>query len=323
MKFILLLLFFCLSFNSFGQNITEAQRDFYTKVLHGQDSVRFNKTTRNAYKYEEFNESDFYNQIVTQREIDSCNKLIRETAQLHLDKEKNKLIFTGNLTDRFNIQTTGIFSIDLLENNLSKESGEKFELHTSYNSNSGYGKIDFKTAIKSDLSNNEKLEGFVKFNLNYLVGYDKIELSANDIGRSFKLNNCSFTVIEVKENELILKKDCEIDIELNIINFNKENKVAKPYSYFKLIELVKEDSTISMESFNRKNRETYIMVRNIFESNPKITLKEFREIFTVDKLNEMKKKGKYTVVESIAPYGNKFVIYSPQFQSHKIKVQIK
>lgn len=312
-----------LSINLFSQEITEEQRDFYTKVLHGQDSVRFNKTTHYAYKFVEFKESDFYKKVVTKNEIEECTNLVKESAKLNINKEENQLILTGKLTDRFNIQTTGILSIDLLENNLIGESGEKFELNSFYNSHSGYGKVDFKTDIKSEFSDGNKVMGFVSFNLNYLVGYEKIELSSKDIGKEINLNNCSYIIVDIKENELILDKGCEKDVELDIVNLNNENKVAKPYSYMKLMDMVKKDSTIAMESFTRKNRETYKMVRNIFENNPKITLKEFKEIFTLEKLKEMKEKGQYTIIESIAPYGESFVIYSPIFQSEKIKVEMK
>lgn len=320
MKNLHLLLFLGLSLNLFSQEITEEQRDFYTKTLHGQDSVRYNKTTRNVYKFEEFKESDFYKQVVTQKEIEACQNLVKESVQLNLNQEENQLILTGKLTDRFNIQTSGIFSVDLLESNLTKENGEKFELNTFYNSRSGYGELDFKTDIKSNFSKEDKVNGYVNFNLNYLVGYDKVELTSKDIGKKITLNNCSYKIVDIKENELVLDKDCETDIEIKIINFSKENKVAKPYEYMELMDMVEKDSTIAMASFNMKNRETYKMVRNVFENNPTISLKEFKQIFTVEKLNEMNEKGQYTIVESIAPYGDKFIIYSPKFQSEKLKV---
>ena len=133
-----------LSLNTFSQEITEEQREFFTRILYVQDSIRFNKTTRNVFKTEKYKESDFFNKTITQEQIASCTKLAKETAQLNINKE-NQLVLEGKLTETFNTQTIGIFSIKLIENNLFKENGEKFELHTFYNSNSGYGKINFKT----------------------------------------------------------------------------------------------------------------------------------------------------------------------------------
>ncbi|AUC75223.1 hypothetical protein [Olleya sp. Bg11-27] len=63
--------------------------------------------------------------------------------------------------------------------------------------------------------------------------------------------------------------------------------------------------------------------RDLFEISPKITLNEFKEIFTIKKLKEMKEDGQYLIIESIAPFTNKFIIYSPKFQSEIIKVKIK
>ncbi|WP_264551057.1 hypothetical protein [Flavobacterium sp. N2038] len=317
---ILLLLIF--SNNLFSQEITEEQRTFYTKVLHGADSLKFNKTTRNAFKFVEYKEGDFFKQIITPEEISSCTKLAKETAKLSLNDE-NQLILSGALTTRFNGEVTGILSIKLLENNLIKENGEKFQLNTLYNSNNGYGKINLKTNIKSNYTKDEKITGFVKFEINYLIGYDKVELTLNDIGKNITLNDCNYTIINIKENEIVLNKLSEKENELNVINFDKTGKVAKSYSYSELLEMTTKDSTISMESFDRKNRETYKMVRDLFEKKPKISLAEFKDFFTIDKLIEMKKEGKYVIVESIAPFQNKLELYSPKFHSEVIKVDIK
>lgn len=312
-----------LSVSSFSQKITEEERKFYTKILHAQDSIRFNKTKHYAYEFKEFDKNDYYKEIISQDEIIACNELVKKTANLNLDKDNNKLILRGKLTNRFNKQIVGLLSIDLLENKLTKDNGEKFELNTFYNSLSGYGKIDFKIDVKSEFSKEEKLKGYAIFNLNYLIGYDKIELNPKDIGKKITINNCTYKIIDIKDNELIMDKGCKEKIELNVINFDDNNKVAKPFSYMELMEMTKKDSTIAMESFERKNRETYKMVREVFKNNPKISLKEFKEIFTVEKLMEMKNNGKYTIVESIAPYYNQFVIFSPIFQSEKIKVEVK
>ena len=322
-KTLLLATLLSVSLNSYSQKITEEEREFYTKILYAQDSVRFNKTQHYTYEFKEFNENDYYKVIISQDEIIACNKLIKETANLNLDIKGNKLILSGKLTNRFDKQIVGLLSIDLLENKLTRDNGEKFELNTFYNSHSGYGKIDFKIDVKSKFSKEEKLKGYATFNFNYLIGYDKIELSSKDIGKNITLNNCDYKIIDIKDNELIMDKGCEEKIELNVINFDNNNKVAKPFSYMKLMEMAKKDSTIAVESFERKNRETYKMVREVFKNNPEISLKEFKEIFTVEKLMEMKNNGKYTIVESIAPYYNQFVIFSPIFQSEKIKVEVK
>ncbi|EGV43790.1 hypothetical protein BZARG_1198 [Bizionia argentinensis JUB59] len=319
-KLIVLAIFF--SVNLFSQEITEEQRDFITRALHGQGSERFNKTTHNAFKFEEYKEGDFFNEIVTQEQISACSELVKETAQLSVN-EKNQLVFTGKLTERFNMQTTGVFSVDLIESNLLKENGEPFELNTFYNSNSGYGKINFKTDVKSEYAENEKISGFVEFELSYLIGYDKIELTLNDIGKTFTLNDCQYAIINIKGNEIILDKFCEQENEINVINFNQKGQVAKPFAYMELMRMIEKDTTISKENFTRNNRQTYKMVRDLFEKNPKITLNEFKELFTLNKLIEMKEDGKYYIVENIAPFEDRFILYTPKFQSEKIKVNIK
>jgi len=67
-----------------------------------------------------------------------------------------------------------------------------------------------------------------------------------------KINNCTYEIIDIKDNELIMDKGCKEKIELNVINFDDNNKVAKPFSYMELIEMAKKDSTIAIESFERK-----------------------------------------------------------------------
>ena len=320
-KHIFLLLLLTLNLNLFSQEITEKERDFYVKILYKTDSIRINKTTHIVYKYEEFKTSNFFNEIISPTDITDCTKLVQQTAKLNLNGEK-QLVLTGKLTERFNTQINGVFSINLSENNLSTTNGEKFKLYDIYNSRTGYGNVDFKIDVKSELSINEKISGSVTFKLNYLIGYDKIELTINDIGKNIILNNCKYHISNIVKNMIILEKYCAESTEIKVINFDKKGNVAKPYPYMELMEMIEKDSTISDESFDSKKRETYKMVWDLFDKRPNISYKEFEEIFTVEKLLQMKKDGKYLIIENIAPFENKFVLYSPIFQSEIITVKM-
>lgn len=311
-----------INLNAFSQDTNEVKRDMLVRALYSNDSIRYNNTKHNVFKFEEYKETDFFNVVITQKEIFDCTELVTSTSEIHINEE-NQLVFTGKLTDRFNKQSNDILSIDLIENKLLKANGEQLELKNFYDVNCGYGKISFKTSIKSNYTLNEKISGFLEFELNYLIGYDKIELTLKDIGKTITLNKCQYKIINIKGNEIVLDKICEYENELKVINFNNKGEVAKPYSYMEVMKMVKNDSTIAMESFNTNNRKTYKMVYDLFEKRPTITFKEFKEIFTSQKLIEMKEYGQYIIVKNIAPFENKIILYSPLFQSEIIKVVMK
>lgn len=315
-------IFLSVNFNLFSQELSEERRLVYTNILYSADSAIFNKSTHNVYKFETYTESDYFKKSVTSEEIMSCTQLAKETAQLSLN-EKEQLVLTCKLTERFNKQTVGILSVDFVESNLTKANGDKFELYTFYNSNSGYGKVSFKIDVKSTYAESEKITGFVTFQFNYLVGYDKVELTRTDIGKTITLNNCQYKIVSFRENEIVLDEICKSENEINVINFNENGEVAKPYSYMILLGMIEKDSTISTENSTVTRRKTYKMVRDLFEKQPQISYKEFNDFFTNQKLIEMMNEGRYTILSTIAPIGTKFILYCPKFKSEIIKVEMK
>mgnify|MGYP000845399374 FL=1 len=274
-KLTLLIAIVIINLNAFSQDISEVKRDMLVKALYSNDSIRYNNTKHNVFKFEEYKEADFFKVVITQKEILDCTELVNSTSEIHINEE-NQLVFTGKLIDRFNKQSNDIISVDLIAHKLFKTSGEQLELKKFYDVNCGYGEISFKAPIKSNYSANESISGFLKFELNYLIGYDKIELTLKDIGKTIILNKCQYKIINIKGNGIVLDKICEFENELKVINFNNKGEVAKPYSQMKVMEMAKNDSTIALGSFNTNNRKTYKMVYDLFEKRPTITFKEFK-----------------------------------------------
>ena len=136
-KLTLLIAIVIINLNAFSQDISEVKRDMLVKALYSNDSIRYNNTKHNVFKFEEYKEADFFKVVITQKEILDCTELVNSTSEIHINEE-NQLVFTGKLIDRFNKQSNDIISVDLIENKLFKTRGEQLELKKFYNVNCSY-----------------------------------------------------------------------------------------------------------------------------------------------------------------------------------------
>lgn len=322
-KFTLTIVFFLNLSLIKAQEITEEKRAFYSKMLYGTNKPILEKDNF-VYKKEDYIESDFFSEINSPAEINNCVDVITKTGKLEIKEwmgDKN-LFFTSELSEKHKEQITDQLSVDLIKNNLINAKGDTIKLRNIHNSSTGYKKIKLKTEVSKDIIDFKNISGDVIYNVSFLTDYDKVELSNKKVGNEFKLNNCEFKLIKIIHNKLIIEKLCDSDVDINVVNFSKNNKVIKPYSMFKLAEMKEKDESIDTGgSFSKSNTTVNKSIYDIFDANPEISLEEFDKKMTVEFLKKVKSSGKYIIVKNIAPFENKFILYAPKYDIKEVKIR--
>src|SRR4051812_10901798 len=67
-KLTLLFILLSINLNAFSQDINEVKRDMLVKALYSNDSIRYNNTKHNVFRFEEYKETDFFKVIITHKE---------------------------------------------------------------------------------------------------------------------------------------------------------------------------------------------------------------------------------------------------------------
>lgn len=319
---ILLLFIFPITFLQGQEKITEEQRTMYSKILFANKKLVFDDQTF-QYQEQKFDESVFFNTILSKEEIRECLRVIEETGHLEIDKvfDEKKLFFRAKLSDKFNRQLQDELIVELKESNLEYSDGKKLELDGVSSTLPSYGKIELKIRIAEELDTLQKITGNTTYYIKFLAQYEKVKLSKFNINEVFKLGGCDFKLVNVIKNKVIVENLCGEKLDLNIINFTKNGNAVKPYSYFELLDLKKNNKNINVNgAFTKSVNRLYKKIYKIFESNPQITAEEFDKKITIDLLEMLKNSPKYEIIKNVANFEENFILYVPKYQIEEITV---
>jgi len=176
-----------------------------------------------------------------------------------------------------------------------------------------YAKILFanKDAIFDNNTYQYQVEKFdeKKFN-NRTSIIEKIKLTKENIGETFKLGGCDFKLVDVKNNILVIDNLCDNKVDFEIINLTKEGDEVKPYSFFELLDMEEEDENINVDSvFGLSKIQLSKKIYEIFENSPEITKEEFDKIVTIEMLESLEESKKYEIIKSVAKFEGAFIFY--------------
>ena len=176
-----------------------------------------------------------------------------------------------------------------------------------------YAKILFanKDAIFDNNTYQYQVEKFDEKEFNNKTSIiEKIKLSKENIGETFKLGGCDFTLVDVKNNILVIDNLCDNKVDFEIINLTKEGDEVKPYSYFELLDMEEEDENINVDSvFGLSKIQVSKKIYEIFENSPEITNEEFDKIVTIEILESLEESKKYEIIKSVAKFEGAFSFY--------------
>lgn len=337
MKKIFLLLIIFIGFISKikAQQISEEEKNLYYEFAYFLTKDIFTEPKKYDYKIKKYNEAELFPKVeYTDSELIAITDSLQQSAKLEFDK--NNVYLKSKFPSFFHPETDfssplQVIDIEVLESNLINNKNAKINLVKGGGSGFGFSFFYKKTNDKeinknfitvnrqSQVENDDQfimpIKGSITYLIKYVTGYEKIELSLKDKGKTFILNNEEYTLIEVKNNRVLLApKSKSRNQKLKIIVFHKNKKdilVEKPLTE---MDDISDAIAISQGSINED-------IYQVFKENPDITLEEFKRKINIEKL--IHDEIKYLHISTPFPIEEKFIIYTPIFITKEIKVNVK
>lgn len=299
----------------------EQNRAFMSSTLHIMGKALLQDEVCQFHE-EQYLESNFFNNPYTKKEIENAISSIKTTGKIELSKHmgNNCLLFKSQLILPINNDLPDQFHIYLTKSNILKTNRDTVKLKSEF-THVNSGDIEIISLIDEIELEKENLSGNMLFDLHFLNGYDKIELTHKDIGKKFEINGCQIKLINIKDNRLFIEKLCDEEAKFSLINFSSSSTVYDNYSGTKLFELKKSDDSINLNcDFSQSSATMYKSVYEIINSDMEITAEEFDELFSMDFYKNLKDDNQCIIVKHVAPIGHKFILYSPKYVEKQITI---
>lgn len=281
-----------------------------------------------VYKEAPFEKHDFFDPVPSTDQVDRLVQLIKKEGKITIEKDDfgPQLVFSVKLEENDSELFDNLEKLSLEESNLINEHQQKLELqgfYSVYRTSEVYklvGSIDKETYDTA-----ATLSGNATYHFDILVGYDQVKLSKSHVGKTFSLDNCTFKLVDIVSNQIILEPMCDKDLSVKLINFAKPDVVYESYAYDELMEMKEKDASINTEgSFTQSSQTIDKKLFDTFKKNPRFSLKKFRKMLTKKEIERLSKEESiYLVLEHVAPIGNTFVLFSPKFQSEEVSVNFQ
>ncbi|AEW86522.1 hypothetical protein B0A78_13265 [Flavobacterium columnare NBRC 100251 = ATCC 23463] len=291
--------------------LKEDDRKMIVNLIYGINSEIL-KVEDFKFKTAIYNSEDYFSKPFSFEEADSCYKLMNKTAKIKI--EKDRLYFIANILNTLNDDK---LRSSLIEINKSKN--KLFYGKDSLvikNAQGGGNRIENDIyqitrnyPLNSNQSDSTKIHGSLIMKMDFIVGYNSINLTKNEIGKKLTIGKDSIEIINIVDNVLVLKGDTD---NINLINFVSNNTVPKP--------LTMDDKGYDIEkSFSFSS---VTMFKSIYENIvvKKINLEDFDKMMTIDKLNEIQKEEQYKIIKNIAKIGEKIILYKPIYKTYYLTV---
>lgn len=279
------------------------------------------------YKEGPFVKENFYDPVPTAEQVDELVKLITQTAKLSIEEGEfggPQLIFSVKYKESQYELFDHLDRVDFEDAQLLYKDGKELKLEGYFQVQKSFEEYQLKGGIdKNTHQASASPSGSATYSFQILTGFDEVKLSKKDIGETFELNNCSFLMVDIIQNQIILEPLCKDEISVKLINFSKENTVYESYDYMTLMEMQEKDSSINIEgSFTQSSQTIDKKMFNIFKKNPKLSLKKFRKMLTSEEIARLEKQESiYLILEHVAPIGENFILFSPIFRQEEVTVQ--
>ncbi len=308
-----------------SQELPEEDFNMMSEFAHEMCASIF-KVKNYVYKEAPYEKDDFFDPLPSSQQVAELVKLIKSSANIYIEEGSfgPQLVFSIKYEEDKYELLDHLEKLSLEESSLADENGKAVKLQGFYNVNRSSEEYKLMGGIdKESYQESATISGDATYSFEILEDYEEIELSKKDIGKTFELNGCSFKLVDIIRNQIILEPMCQDGIPVKLINFAKENTVYEPYDYMTLVEMQEKDSTINIEgSFTQSSQTIDKKMFNIFKKNPKLSLKKFRKMLTSEEIKRLEMQDSiYLILEHVAPIGDNFVLFSPIFRKEEITVQ--
>ncbi|MCX2679320.1 hypothetical protein OOZ15_05140 [Galbibacter sp. EGI 63066] len=196
-------------------------------------------------------------------------------------------------------------------------------------SNDDYRSLSLRNEILSEIQNVNDVTGSAEYAVQFMTGYETVELSKQDIGKKFKLGGNEYLLIDIFQNKVVideLTEEAEEEImNIELINLSEDGKHRQvPYSATELAELKEKDERYKdVEVLPFDKIEIFEDNYKIFKNHLDITIEEYKELLPYEEFKELEDQNEYVVLLSPAPVENTFILYKLVFGTEKeIKVAL-
>lgn len=291
--------------------LKEDDRKMIVEMIYGMNSEIL-KGEDSKFKSVVYNPEDFFSKPFSLEEADSCYKLMNETAKIEI--EKGRIYFIANILNSLNNEKSrsSLIKINKSENKLyyDKDSLEIKNAQGGGNiiENDIY-QITCNYPLNQEQSNSTKIHGSLVMKIDFIVGYNSIDLTKNEIGKRLKIGKDTIEIINILNNSIVLKGNTD---DVKLINFVSRSRVSKPLSI---------DSK-GYDIGNSLSFSSVSMYKSIYESCAvkKMNYEDFDKMMTIDKLNEIQKEEQYKIIKDVAKIGDNFILYQPVYKTYYLTV---
>ncbi len=338
-KLSLLIIFSFFSNYLKAQNNLEEDRKAVSKRAYLHYSELFKKKDYVFHKVD-FNETEYYFKTIDENKIKEYLDYINKSLKLEIIKNSNTsgfsdLKLTVNLPDFFeDLNGQKIYelyhnqiSIENISNDLVDEFNNPLKLSYVTKDYSSKKIIYSRMFIKDTIHKAETVnfKGTIKYEVEFLTNYDKIEISLDQIGSDFMLGKSKYKIIDYFNNSFIIKKLSGPLESIYIVNLTADGKLTKPYSYSEFNKLKENDSAfVNKENFyNSPTSGVPEFFYDVFKKDPNITLEEFNKLMTFEKLEEFKKLDnlkRIIMLSTVSNLNPKYILYIPQYKTEIIEI---
>lgn len=323
---------FAMGFAFFGSllmllHVTQGQSRVNAENLDAVTNMMFNFGTKmltandNPYQEVEYNEDDFFKPSLSESQFKT----------VVADVEKSEVQVTTSfgkpcvrVKTMLTVADYSSVNLSFLNGDISNKNGDKLGLSDRTRGGGSGQQVDLQIPFDAQSMDTTGATGYVDIEVKVLKGYAKVKLTRDVLGKTFNLAGCEYFVLDLRGNLLVLDKRCEEDIKLNMIHFTSEGKVAKAYSSDELKEM--QTSNPSIDTRATYNTQISGLQKSVYDrltDNNSLTLEDFKKEMTLEKVQSLEKEDSYAVVKSIAPLSGEFVLYTPEYYSETIRLNLQ
>jgi len=342
MKIKLLLIIILSVFSNYlkAQNKSEESRKAEAKRAYLHYSELFKKKNYVFHKVD-FVETDYYYKTIDENKIKEYLDYINKLLKLEIIKNSNTsgfsdLKLTVNLPDFFK-DLNGQKFYELFHDQINIKNIYS-DLVDEYNTplKLGYVTKDYSSKkitytrmfIKDTLHKTESVnfKGTIKYEIELLTNYDKIEISLDQIGSDFMLGKSKYKIIDYYNNYFIIKKLSGPLESIRIVNLTADGKLTKPCSNSEFNNFKESDSVFAdkVNFYNYPISGVPEFFYDVFKKDPNITLEEFDNLMTFEKLEELNKFDDYSkriiMLSTVSNLNPKYILYAPQYKTEIIEI---
>lgn len=338
-------LLFLITFSIFSnylkaQNKSEENRKAEAKRAYLHYSKLFKKKDYVFHKVD-FVESDYFYRTIDENKINEYLDYINKSLKLEVIKNGetdgySDLKLTVNLPDFFkNLNSQKFYE---LFHNQIKIRNIYSDLFDEFNTpvKLGYVTEDYSSKkivytrmfVKDTVHKTESVnfKGTIRYEIEFLTNYDKIEIGLDQIGSDFILGKSKYKLLDYFNGYFIIKKILGPAESIQIVNLTADGKLTKPYSNSELNSLKKSSSSLSnkVNFYNSITSGVPELFYDIFKKSPNITLDEFDKLMTFEKLGEVNKfddfSNRIIMLPTVSDLNPKYIFYTPQYKTEVVEI---